>query len=276
MVTSVLLTGPYNIEISTNNKIKTPDGVLIDTKDIPFVRYRFSEYTEENIEFILGNKKKFQCVHLVELNLGTDTMSLLERLTELDDTIAKYVYINISDKEVKDGLSDSVLEQVEKVYDSGLADAINIRDVSDTLFDIALDNIRDQIKTKAGVPKKEIGVCGAPFCFVDENACLTARKARELIAKYSERDDLVPSSNHQIKVCDTDNIGDCVNHCGCIRYHLYTSDMPAPIAKQRDTKKKVKVAVDRADGQENLEVEIEEKPKKAKKVSSKVYRVINW
>lgn len=231
MITSIVLTGTYKIGISESGKIKTPDGVRIDTKDIPFVRYRFSKYGDEELRFIEENKKTFNCVHVLEITLDSETASLLEKIEETDDTLGRLVYVPITDKHVEQGFDDNELNLIRTLIDSEF-DRIIIKDNSRTLHGIALNRLKKQIKDILNIPEKEIGVCGGACCFIDGNACLTAVRAREMLAKYSERDDIVvPSANHEGKLDEVDEHADCVNKCGCIRYHIFNSDMPAPSSK---------------------------------------------
>ncbi len=268
MVTSIVLTGTYNIGISATGKIKTPDNITIDIKDIPFVRYRFDSYTEKELAFIQENKKNFPCVHVAEVTLSEDTQDILDKLTDFDEMLAKLVYVDITDENVKDGLTEEQLNLIEDILDCDF-DRLIVRDKSSSLHSIALGKIKKQIKELTDIPENEIGVCGGPCCFVDGNACLTALRARELMAKYSERDDIVvPSANHEGRLDSIDIDKSCTNSCGCIRYHIYNCDMPAPSSKSSGIKKEAKKKSDSST--ENV------KDKKQKVNKAKGYNIINW
>ena len=86
MVTSLVLTGTYNIGIS-NDKIKTPDGVTINLKDVPFIRYRFSKYGDTEIDFIKQNMQKFNCLHIAEITVDEDTIDTIEAVRDISDKI---------------------------------------------------------------------------------------------------------------------------------------------------------------------------------------------
>lgn len=231
MVTSIVLKGTYQIGISATGKIKTPDGITVDIKDVPFVRYRFSEYGDNELKFIIENKKKFPCVHVVEIELNNNTADLLDKITEMDDMIGKLVYIPITNQHVESGLSEDELSLISSIVDCDF-DRLIIKDKSTTLHSVALSKLKKQIRAVTDIPDNEIGVCGGACCFMDGNACLTAVRAREMLAKYSERDDIVvPSANHEGKIDTIDSNSECTNKCGCIRYHVYNSDMPAPVSK---------------------------------------------
>lgn len=237
MITSIVLTGMYNIGISDTGKIKTPDGVTISIKDIPFVRYRFDTYGEKELDFIKKNKEKFPCVHLVELTLNDDTVDIAEAIEEMDENIARIVYVPVTDAEVSRGLTDKQLEILGEVGELEI-DRIMIKDKSNSMYELALDKLKKQVKEASGSELQDIGCCGGPCAFYSGNACLTALHAREILARYSERDDIVvPSANHEGNIDKLDHQDSCVNRCGCIRYHVYNSDMPAPMSKTSREKK---------------------------------------
>lgn len=274
MITSIVLTGMYKIGISATNKIKTPDGVTIELKDIPFVRYRFNTYGEAELKFIEENKKKFPCVHIIEINLNEETFDLLDTIDEMELDVAKLIYVDIFDKEVNDGISEMTANLLERLTEYRF-DSLNIKDKSDTLYQLALSKLKRQIKEITGIKEENIGVCGGPCCFSDGNACLTAVKARALLANYSDRDDIVvPSSNHEGKLDNADNSELCTNKCGCIRYHVFSRDTDAPATKNSGASgtKKVTVKVEGTDGS----VEAEIKEKKPKVAKPKGYSTIEW
>lgn len=274
MVTSIVLTGMFNIGISSTGKIKTPDGVTVALNDIPFVRYRFEQYGEKELAFIKENKQKFPCVHIVELALNEETFKIIDTLDDMDDSIGKIIYVDVTDKEVIDGFSDSTIKLLNDLsgYDF---DRLSIRDKSDTLFPLALNRLKKQIKEAYQIKEDDIGVCGGPCCFTNGNACLTALKARELLEKYSMQDDVVvPSANHEGKIDNADNMESCTNKCGCIRYHVYSKDVAAPSGKSQssDGNKKITVNVEGTDGV----VETEVKEKKPKVSKPKGYETVVW
>lgn len=256
MVTSIMLTGMYNIGISSNNKIQTPEGVIVDLQDIPFIRYRFDRYGEEELKFIANNKKKFPCVHLVEINIGSDTPDIISKIEYISENIAIMLYVDITDEVVDNkAFSDEVTEWMEDVADCRF-DRLNLRDKSTKLFNSDLDIIKKEAASIMGLRAKDIGLCGGPLCFMEGNACLTAVKAREILANYADRDDVVvPSANHEAKLGANEG-KDYLNSCGCIRYHIFNSDMEAPVTKSigKVTRVSKKVKVSTPDGDKEIEV----------------------
>lgn len=247
MITSIVLTGMYNIGISDSGKIQTPDGVIINTKDIPFVRYRFSEYNSEQLEFIKKNKARFNCVHVAEVTLSPKAASELKAIREMDENIACLVYIDVTDTEVANGLTDEQIELIESVEDCEI-DRLLIRDKSNSMYEMALDKLKKQVSDASDFDVTDIGCCGGPCAFFGGNACLTALHAREILARYADRDDIVvPSANHEGTLDKADTASSCVNKCGCIRYHIFSSDMTAPISKSGGTKKSTGVKKEKSD-----------------------------
>ena len=274
MVTSIVLTGMYDIGISASNKIKTPDGVLVDIKDIPFVRYRFSDYGEEEIQFIKKNMDKFPCTHLIEIDISEKAFEVLDRIEELGLELARFVYINLTEDMATKGLSDDILALVDKLMNHTF-DTLNLRDVSESLFPIALSNIKRQLKEATGLRENEIGVCGGPCCFYNGNACLTAVKAREIQALYAKDVDnaVVPSANHEGSLDSLDNLDSCVNKCGCIRYHIFSHSVEAPNSfKDKGKTKKEKVSAGDAD----TPINVDRSGKKVKCIKPRGYTKIIW
>lgn len=233
MISSIALTGRHNIGVR-NNKIRTYDGNILDLNEIPFVRYKFKEYTDDDIHYIEENKKIFPCVHIVEITLNKDAKSVLEKIQNLNN-IAVMIYIDVSDNEVCNGFSDDTMELLDDILQYQIA-KINIRDMSDTLYSLAITNLKKQISEVTGIRAEHIGVCGAPHCFHDGNACLTAIKAREILAEYSEKEDVpLPTSNHEGTLNKIDD-NTLVNKCGCIRYYVYDKDIDAPVIKTKSDK----------------------------------------
>lgn len=273
MVTSIVLTGEYKIGIS-NGKIKTPDGVTVEIKNIPFIRYRFTSYGDSELEYIKANMGRFECLHIVEVDVNADTIETLEKIRDISDSIGIMLYIDINDTDVINGINPDLLDIANTSLDFDV-DYLNLRDKSTILDGSSISRLIKQITDSTDFDKDEIGVCGGPCCFYDGRACLTAIKARNILAKYSNRDDVVvPSANHEGKIDNLDNLANCVNKCGCIRYHIYTHDVEAPAQKQRkqsENKKGVK-----KDSSENKEKNTEEKKKAKSSGKSKAFRFVGY
>lgn len=272
MVTGILLTGMYNIGVSGNNKIMTPDGIKVDLKDVPFVRYRFENYGEAELEFIKNNKVKFPCIHIIDMTLNENTVDLIKKIDASIEKVAKFVFIDVDDRCAAHGLSEDILDLVRGL-DEVSVDRISVRDKSNNLFGEILASMQKTIRRVTSLSEDSVGICGGPYCFGGD-ACLTAVRARELIAKYSDHPEteVVPSANHAGTIDGVDGES-FTNNCGCIRYHIYSRDVEAPATK---TAKVAKVPKE-----EKVKVPKEPKPEAEKKVKeskpkAKGYTSIEW
>lgn len=212
MVTNILLTGKHNVRVNAAGKIKVDGNILNIEKDIPFVRYRFESYGDDDIEYIRQMKDKFnKSVHLVQVNLDENTVSVLERLASMG--VAKYVYIPVTTDIVSNcSFGSETLAMVEKLRGLDI-DRIMILDKSDNLYTDSKDKLIRQLSVTLRLTRDKFGVCGSPLSFI-ENQCLSALKARELMSLYSQSTDVtLPSANHQSMNC-----------CGCIRHFIVDSD----------------------------------------------------
>ena len=273
MVTSIVLTGMYNIGIS-NGKVKTPDGVTIDVKNVPLIRYRFHHYGEAELKYIKNSMEKFDCVHIAEVDVTDDTLDTLEAIRNLTDNIGIMLYLDVDNSIVMNGIDENVYSILNTALDYDI-DYVNLRDKSTTLDGSSISRLIKQITSNTDLDKDEIGICGGPCCFYDNRACLTAVKARNIMAKYSNRDDIVvPSANHEGKLDNLDNLANCVNKCGCIRYHIYNHDVDAPAsksAKQSSTKKS-----NSKEGTEKKEDKAEKTPKSKPISKIKAYKFMGY
>lgn len=243
-------------------------------KDVPFVRYRFKSYGENEIAYI----KKLQGVfkysaHLAEITLGEDfnaTIQTVKELTEKVDRLCRFVYVPVDDVLLNYVNENKALpeELEDALYDIAdiEVDQICIKDITSAASIIKMNNVRKSIADVViGSARKyeSIGICGSPLTFVaDESACLTAAKAREMMAIYC-RDDLpqpTPSANHQ-----------CMNCCGCIQYVIV--DEPIKPYTKSQTKKVSSSKSKKSTSNENSPKSDSKKVKSAK--SNKTESIMN-
>ena len=231
MISSIVITGRHNIGISSGKKIKVNDTLLSVEKGIPFVRYRFDNYTEQDFEYIKQMMNKFSySTHLVEIKLSEATKDILEYLDDNIPNVAKYVYIDITDTEVQNKALPSTVNDLLDLTGDYTVDRYVLKDKSSTLDVISAKAIIKSCCNLLNLTDDMFGVCSSPLSFGDW-ACLTAVRARELMSSYSTVADVaLPTANHQ-----------CMNCCGCIRYFVIDSDLEAPAeAKAGGTAKKEK------------------------------------
>lgn len=224
MISNLVLTGRYKIGLDKNDKFIMDDSKL-STKDVPFIRYRFSEYTQDDVEYIKSMKKTFKhSTHLLEFILSDKTKTELNFMLGSIEDIATYIYVPITDEEVLRGLSELQLGLLSNIKNE-VYDRIMIKDNSKTLHLVSANKIKKQISEATGFKETDIGICSSPLSFSGE-ACLTAIRARELTALYSSSEECaIPSANHE-----------CMNTCGCIRHKVVTSDIIVPISSTTSSK----------------------------------------
>lgn len=227
MISSICLTGRYKIVPDGHGKFTVKDNKL-SLKEVPFVRYRFDSYNEEDIEYINKMKELFKySSHLVELTINENIDKELELVDGIENII-KYLYIPVDNEDVLNGISDSKLELVEKATDIYI-DRVMLKDNSTNLDVVASLRLKKDMSAYFDdiANYNDIGVCQSPLSFDGNNACLTAVRARELSAEYAENDMIaLPSSNHE-----------CMNTCGCIRYIKIENDIVSSKTTSKQPKK---------------------------------------
>lgn len=227
MITSIVLTNTHKIGIDSNGKFMVGD-TKVSIKEVPFVRYRFNKFGETELNYIGKMKNIFKhSSHMVEITISEDTPKILDAIEEKLQNIIRFIYVPVVDSHVTDGFDESTLKLVELLDDYDF-DRVMLKDNTTTLHAVAAAKLKKEIADTIDVNVKDIGICQSPLSFNGE-ACLTAVKARELSAEYAENDEVaLPSANHE-----------CMNCCGCIRYHVIDSDVAAPVSKTtKGTKKK--------------------------------------
>ena len=233
MIASIVYKDTYTVGINGNNKIKV-DGHLLALSDIPFVRYRFSEWGEKQFEFVKMNMERFKGpVHMAEVTLGDNTKEILDKMDDFDNLV-KFIYVPIDNTDVSVGLKESTIEQLKNLGDA-FYDRIMLKDNSSMIYALAADRIKIEVEKAIGGEFKasDIGVCGSPLSFrnsdAEGQACLTALWARKIMAEYASSPDIViPTASHE-----------CMQCCGCIQYLTIESDLPAPLSsKEKSAAKK--------------------------------------
>lgn len=230
MTANLIITGRYRIdEVSDCVKIK---GTKIKISDIATIRYRFSNYTKEDVDYIKQSLKQFKhSTHIVEMNVDNNIVSNVEALSTIYDKVAKFGYIDINDNDVEnnsvDGLYINRLAQLRETYGFKF-DRLMLRDNSSTLFTVSLNKMKVMLARTFGYNMQDIGVCNSPLSHFDNNACLTALTARKLAVYYNDDPIAVPSNKAE-------------TGCGCLKALIVTDNCyyQKPVAKK--TVKQTKV-----------------------------------
>lgn len=226
MITNLLITGEYTINLGRSQKLSFGD-VKVSVKNIPFIRFRPKEVTDNTINYFLDLKERFKySCHTLELEVSEDTLRLLKELGEKDDLSIVFLYVTVEDDDLKSGISEERLYLVNKCIDTYEIERLIIRDNTNIMHAIEYNELKAQIINTVGNNKKDwIGICGSPLSFGGES-CLTAVKARELMANYGENDEYpLPSSKHE-----------SMNECGCIRHIIIDNHL---ISEETTGKSKV-------------------------------------
>ena len=255
MIVSIVLTGKYNIGINSNNKIKVNDK-LIAINEIPFIRYRFEHYGDEEINFIQRNKEKFKGpVHLVEVTINENVVNELNAISKIEN-LAKIIYVPVNDDDTTNGLSDEKLDWLKAISDNDFEfDRVMLKDKATMLYALSAEKLKYEVAEALDdiVEPSEIGVCGSPLSFrnsdVEGQACITAIWARAILANHTNNPDMpTPTATHE-----------CMDCCGCTKYLIVDRDLPAPLSvKEKSENKKSKET-----NKDNKEKEV--KPKSQKK-----------
>ena len=253
MVTSIVLTGTHSIGLDRYNRFEIGKN-KVSIKNVPFVRYRFNKYGEDEIEYIKKMKETFKySSHLAEVIIDENTSNTIQRLEEEDDNLIIFVYLDINDNDVANGLTDIKIEHIKSIKDD-FFDRFLLKDSSSTLDAMTANRIKREICDLLELENSEVGVCQSPLSFTGGNACLTALKARELSAEYAESDEVaLPTANHEN-----------MNTCGCIKYFKIDRDIQAPQSK-RGSKSKDRKSVNKDDGEKK-------KAKKVKKAKNRGFK----
>lgn len=237
MITCLKLKGKHSIGLNSSNQIDV-DGTNVSIKEIPFVRYDFDTYSDEELSYILKTIEKFKLsTHLIQFKAFSGSLiDDLNRLSVLEGKVAKYLYFNLSQADLALGqISNEQIAVAMNAMQSYTFDRIMIIDSTDEMTMVTAKQIIKTLSKQLGIKEGNIGICNSPLCMSDNLACLTAVTAREVASKYSTNDVVAtPSANHQ-----------CMNCCGCIRFYEVTSDISAPADTK--TKKPKKEKTEKAD-----------------------------
>lgn len=224
MVTSIKLKGMYNIGVNSSNQIDVA-GTNVALKDIPFVRYDFESYGDDEVNYITRMMNQFKLsTHLIQIKVNENIVSALSKLDVFDGKVAKYLYINVDTTVLNNGCIDNeTLRLTMNAISTTMIDRIMLVDNTDNMDMLNAKKIMTATAKVLTVKPDKIGICSSPLCMTGELACLTALKARELASIYSSNTDVaLPSANHQ-----------CMNCCGCMRFFDITSNVAAPAESKK-------------------------------------------
>lgn len=235
MITSLMLKEKFDIEVDSNGNFYYREelgakGTKLKISDIPFVRYRFKTFNDEELAYIDKMKSIFiNSIHLVEIKLNDRITEEFNRVRDRFDNVAIYVYMEINNENVGiEEFNENQLNQLNKLKAvTDTLDRFILKDKSDTLYTVAANKLKSTASKLLNIEENMIGICSSPVSFVDNNKCLSALQARELASLYAENDTFaLPTSNHE-----------CMNCGGCIRYKIVNNNLELPKkSKEKNSK----------------------------------------
>lgn len=245
MITTLRLTGTYDIKVNSKYETLINGDKININKEVALMRYYFSSYGTTELNYIKKMTERFPIqAHVAEIKLDENTDATLAWFDEnLNNKVARFVYFTITDQEISNQdmngnitLNDDTLKNLSGISRHNVERFIMI-DRSTTL-DLAVANkIFKQLERRFNIPVDKFGICNSPFSF-SEYACISAVKAREIIAKYVKDgvETPRPSANHQD-----------MNSCGCTRFSLVNHDTEAaPETEKKTHEKKAESNSDKA------------------------------
>jgi len=215
MITNLMITGEHKITADKNGKLSIGEN-NVSVKEIPFVRYRLNEYSENTMDYIVKCKELFRySCHILELDVSDDAIKIVQMLEESDmEDVIIFMYIGVTDEELYKGIGNDVLNKANEILAIRQCERILVKDNTTEMHMVEFNKLREQLVTALNISDDTIGICGSPLSIYD-NCCLSAVRARELMALYGESDECaLPSSKHE-----------SMNTCGCIRHLVIDSDI---------------------------------------------------
>ena len=222
MITSIVLKDRYNIGVDNNERFQLGDN-KVKLDEVPFVRYRFENFTEKDKDYITGMMNKFKySAHLAEVTIKEGFEEQVRFLNDAFENLIVFLYVPITDEMVtNNSLGEREIGLLGRLDSMMVYERIMLKDNSNSLYLVSANKLKKQVESLTGFSAREIGICSSPLSF-GEDACLTAVRARALESMYVENDKCaIPSANHE-----------CMNCCGCIRYNIIEHDLEAPIGKK--------------------------------------------
>lgn len=256
MIISLVLKDRYSIKTDNTGKFLLGNK-KVSVKEVPFIRYRFDDFKESDIEYIKNMMAKFKySTHLAEVVVKDGFDKQLLMLNYNFENLAVFLYLPVYDSHVESCvLSEHDIELLEKLDGLMVYDRIILKDCSNSLHLVSANKLKHEISEVTGFNELEMGICNSPLSFGND-ACLTALRARALASVYAQNDDCaLPSANHE-----------CMNCCGCIKYYTVESDLAAPVSKKSVSKKTTKASTKEDNGNNTEKKEQKSKKKRSRKV----------
>lgn len=232
----------YNIGLDGNNRVEIDDK-KVSIKDIPYLRYKFDQYGDAEVEYIESSMKKFPySVHIADIKLGADTNSICEKLNDKFNTnedgdvnLIMFIDVDVDADTVEKCELPGGIDEMLKDIDQSYVERFIVRDCDQAIVDKSrADKFIKYLHTEFGIDNRTIALCGS-ILSGDKGysvGCLPASVVRDLQTLKSDDVELplVPEG-HQ-------NCGGC---CGCTRYKEVDSDIKVTKSERVSGNRKSKV-----------------------------------
>lgn len=225
MTSSIVFTERIKVEFDKKGKFNYTDlneTYTFERSEIPFVRYRFKKYGMAEIAYIKENLKRFNhSAHLAEVCLSETSVKEIELLSSLEE-VAIFIYIDLhkdnilaknldeANKKLLEPIKSHCLDKIERVM---------LKDKDNMLHMLVIRPIIKNISVYLGVNENKIGFCSCSFS-IDGMCCLTAERARDIAARYSNNKSFAIATN----AVEGKNI-EYQPGCCCIKHIIISHDI---------------------------------------------------
>lgn len=227
MTSSIVLTERIKVEFDKKGKFNYTDFDLNETYtfergEIPFVRYRFIKYGMAEIAYIKESLKKFNhSAHLAEVCLSETSVKEIELLSSLEE-VAIYIYIDLhKDNILAKNLDETTKKLLEPIKKRCLdkVERVMLKDKDNMLHMLVTRPIIKNISVYLGLNENKIGFCSCAFS-IDGLCCLTAERARDIAARYSNNNNFAIATN----AVEGKNM-EYQHGCCCIKHIIISHDI---------------------------------------------------
>lgn len=211
MITGIVFDKIVKVQLSAGDKFKVGKE-KVGTNEVPYVRYKFDGYTEDEINFIKAMKKIFvHAVHIVDVNLqDSGVADYVEFVRANVENVCLFGCYTLDDSS-KDDL-ESVLQDFRDCTVLSVLEKVVLKDETTYMMLPHFDNIKKQLFRTTGIDN--VSICSSPAT-TDENCCISAEYSRHLASRYGDEETVNVVATYQTK-----GLG-----CHCVRYVVINEDI---------------------------------------------------
>lgn len=222
MKTGLLFTEVHEVNMDKYNRITLnieAEDNKVSIFDAIYVRYKFKDYSSEELRFIKSMKEKFKhSVHICDIDLNNENvMETFNNIREyLGKDVAIFGNISITDEDLITNANNELgLEKLDR-FNNNLLSKLDRITLVDNTTKMNLQHIKSiELKMFRSYGVKGLGLCNSPYTN-KSNCCISAMFARELAAIFGDEKTAVAVASHE----NTDG-----NGCGCVRYQHINYDI---------------------------------------------------